>query len=95
MWNKYQPTLSCPTGDVYTLKVGLITADEVEFAGGKNANNTSYYLYNGQNYWTMSPYYWDGSAAGVFCVYSNGYLNNDWVNNTWGLRPILFYNSKY
>ena len=41
LWNKYQPTLACNSGDVYTLKVGLITADEVEFAGGKNENNTS------------------------------------------------------
>ena len=90
MWNKYQPTLSCPTGDVYTLKVGLITADEVEFAGGKNANNTSYYLYNGQNYWTMSPCYWSGSAAVVFYVNSNGYLLNGNVTNTFiSVRPVI------
>ena len=89
LWNKYQPTLSCPTGDVYTLKVGLITADEVEFAGGKNANNTSYYLYNGQNYWTMSPIYWNGRAAVVFYVYSSGSLGSSGVHGTIGLRPVI------
>ena len=36
-------------------------ADEVEFAGGKNQGNNQYYLYNGQNYWTMSPNNWDDS----------------------------------
>jgi len=85
----YAPTLSCNSGDVYTLKVGLITADEAEFAGGMNANNTSYYLYNGQNYWTMSPWYWNGSRANVIVVTASGYLNYTNVNNTWGLRPVI------
>ena len=92
LWNKYQPTLSCPSGDVYTLKVGLITADEVEFAGGKNENNTSYYLYNGQNYWTISPGRWDGtnSDAVVFRVDSNGNLYYYYVSSTGpGLRPVI------
>ena len=90
LWNKYQPTLSCPSGDVYTLKVGAITADEVEFAGGKNENNTSYYLYNGQNYWTMSPFYWDILAqAAVFFVNGDGYLSWNWVNDALGLRPVI------
>ena len=35
--------------------IGLISADEVAFAGGVyGTNNTSYYLYTGQNYRTMS-----------------------------------------
>ena len=92
LYTDYAPTLSCNSGDVYTLKIGLITADEVEFAGGKNANNTSYYLYNGQNYWTMSPYYWtsSNSRAYVFFVNINGYLNStsvDWTGA--GLRPVI------
>ena len=91
LWNKYQPILSCPSGDVYTLKVGAITADEVEFAGGKNENNKSYYLYNRQNYWTMSPAYWYSGYAHVFYVSVNGHLNNavdvGWVGA--GLRPVI------
>ena len=88
LYTDYAPTLSCNSGDVYTLKVGLITADEVEFAGGKNANNTSYYLYNGQNYWTMSPCYWLGFAT-VFYVPSNCHLSAGNVNSTYGLRPVI------
>ena len=89
LWNKYQPTLACNSGDVYTLKVGLITADEVEFAGGKNADNKSYYLYNGQNYWTMSPSYWGSPCAYVFFVDSYGFLTANRVHYTYGLRPVI------
>jgi len=90
LYEDYAPTLSCNSGDTYTLKVGLITADEVEFAGGKNANNTSYYLYNGQNYWTMSPREWWNGYANVFRVDSGGYLNASYVNGTTpGLRPVI------
>ena len=93
LYTDYAPTLSCVSGDVYTLKVGLITADEVEFAGGKNAttNNTSYYLYNGQNYWTMSPYRWDASYAIVFSVGSYGALSWTYVvtSNSFNLRPVI------
>ncbi len=89
LWNKYQPTLDCPTGDVYTLKVGAITADEVELAGGRDENNTLFYLYNGQNYWTMSPVCWDSPWAYVFFVRNDGRLANNSVNNTYDLRPVI------
>lgn len=64
-------------------------ADEVEFAGGKNQGNNQYYLYNGQNYWTMSPNNWDDSCACMFRVYETGYINNNSVNGTADLRPII------
>ncbi len=93
--NTGAPTLSCAALDTYTLKVGLITSDEVMYAGGKFANNTSYYLYNGQNYWTMSPYDWyygssTGYHAGVFYVHSIGSLSGAGVNDTVvGVRPVI------
>ncbi len=88
------PSLSCASLDTYSLKVGLITADEVMYAGGLNTNNTSYYLYNGQNYWTMSPaelYYYSSSSlnANVFRVDANGYLDNWSVSYTLGVRPVI------
>ena len=89
----YAPTLACNSGDVYTLKVGLITADEVEFAGGKNENNTSYYLYNGQYYWTMSPGRWhkttNNAFAIVFYVDVYGNLGAYNVSSSYGLRPVI------
>ena len=44
-------------GDSTLPKVGLITYDEVIYAGGYyNKSNSSYYLYNGTyTVWTMSP----------------------------------------
>ena len=93
--NTGAPTLSCAALDTYTLKVGLITSDEVMYAGGKFANNTSYYLYNGQNYWTMSPHDWyygssTGYHAGVFYVHSIGSLSGAGVNDTVvGVRPVI------
>ncbi len=73
---KEEPILTCPEeSDKFTSKgssignkkleypVGLITADEVSMAGGKNTTqhgpetiaNSSYYLYTNQNYWSGSP----------------------------------------
>ena len=69
--------------------IGLITADEVAFAGGvSGSNNTSYYLYSNAYYWTMSPC-WYNNAAYVFYVSSSGSLRNDWVTFTTGVRPVI------
>ena len=78
-----------------TYPIGLITADEVVYAGGLyyqsdgSANNTSYYLYTNSTYWTMSPYCFRGSTALVFYVDSDGSFNYTGVNGTWGVRPVL------
>ncbi len=89
---KFAPTLSCAALDTYSLKVGLITADEAEFAGGTGSDNKQYYLYNGQNYWTMSPHYWDGFSdwTYMFAVLSNGSFR--WADVDWngpGVRPVI------
>jgi len=68
------PTLKCETAeDRFTDGFGLMTADEVSFAGGlwgtNNAN--AYYYLNGNNgnptgyndWWTMSPSYWRGGVT--------------------------------
>ena len=72
-----------------TYPVGLITADEVAYAGGVwNTSNNSYYLYTNSTYWTMSPYLCSGSAH-VFGVYSSGNLLNIDVNYARGVRPVI------
>ena len=103
--SKQNPTLKCsqlssdmftPTGSSKGNKklpnpVGLITADEVVYAGGKGgSNNTSYYLYTEQNYWTMSPFYFDSAGyANVFIVNSNGSFAAPSVRNAFGMRPVI------
>ena len=98
-----QPTFECSnSSDLYTTSgssqgnkvlqypIGLITADEVAFAGGVwNTNNTGYYLHTGQNYWTMSPRYFRSGNAFVFRVGSYGNLHWDYVSNAYGVRPVI------
>ena len=99
------PTLKCKnSSDLYTVSgsskgnkalsnpVGLITADEVAMAGGVyGQTNQSYYLYTNQVYWTMSPYYFNASSsyAFVLTVTSDGNLNYNWVDSTFGVRPVI------
>ena len=71
--------------------IGLVTSDEAVLTGitWSNANIGSY-LHTGQNYWTMSPYYYSGNAL-VFYVYSDGHLNSDSLIS-WpvpGVRPVI------
>jgi len=103
-WKTTQtPTLQCSnkSRDLFTVTsasegnkkltypVGLITSDEVVFGGGfGGTNNSTYYLYTNQNYWTMSPSNCNGGAV-VFGVNSNGSLNVANVGNTIGLRPVI------
>ena len=73
--------------------IGLITADEVAFAGGVNgSSNSSYYLYNNAYYWTMSPHRFTGDAY-VFYVWLDGrldgYLESTYVTIKLGVRPVI------
>ena len=69
--------------------IGLITADEVALAGGRNGTiNYGYYLYTGQAYWTMTPYSFP--LAIVFQVSSNGPLNSYNIGLAeCGVRPVI------
>lgn len=71
--------------------IGLITSDEVIYAGGKSGTyNQEYYLYSGVWYWTMAPYSYASGLAYVDDVSSEGNLYNGYVNNTYGgVRPVV------
>jgi len=101
--SKISPILTCENeSDLYTVSsstkgnksltypIGLISADEVSMAGGRIGTvNYGYYLYNGQHYWTMSPYLFRSSAASMYGVSSNGQLYNWLADVTIGLRPVI------
>ena len=73
-----------------TYPIGLITSDEVVLAGGfGGSSNSSYYLYTGEYYWTMSPFYFGGGYAYVFFVYSNGSFGSGSVVTVIGVRPVI------
>ena len=80
-----------------TKPIGLITADEVNMAGGKSGSrNMLYYLYTGTDYWTMSPSYFNVNApACEFHVTSSGELDA-WIVVTFGsgVRPVINLNTE-
>ena len=89
------PSLKC-TGELSKInsKVGLITADELAFAGYvyKQINLTTYLQENATDtyWWSLSPGIFVGSSAGVWRVGgSNGGLNRSDVDYTGGLRPSI------
>ncbi len=92
------PSFDCTnTADLFTVAsssqgnnaldypIGLISADEVAFAGSEamddssitvgGSGNDKYYLYTGQKYWTMSPSLINGETTYNFSVDKNGLLN--------------------
>ena len=69
--------------------VGLITADEVSLAGGLYyIHNTSYYLYSGQLFWSMTSGAF-GSVANVWYIGNLGLSSYYPAGDNYGLRPIL------
>ena len=94
--------LTCPQkNDAFTLSdtingngnltypVGLLSTDEIVLAGGWNEENSGYYLYSGQELWTLSSHGFFNIAY-AHGVNSNGYANyNNLVSNARGVRPVL------
>ena len=74
-----------------TYPVGLITADEVSMGGGDTLiENSSYYLYAGGFYWTMSPSIFYSSNASEWYVPTTGVLSsNNYVDYNFSVRPVL------
>ena len=71
-----------------TYPIGLISMDEVWFAGSTwDTANPSYYLYTGQYYWTISPSSFPDAV--VYQVYTTGRLNTSVVHGSWGIRPVI------
>ena len=73
-----------------TYPVGLLTVDEALAGGGKGGiSNSSYYLYTGNYYWTMSPDVFFDGYAHVWRLLDDGNLYNNSVSNAIGVRPVL------
>ena len=89
------PSLKC-NGELSKInsKVGLITADELAFAGYAigTGNTTTYLQENATDtyWWSLSPYIFGGSRAYVCYVSgSSGNFNSSSVGNTYGVRPSI------
>ena len=76
-------------------KVGLLTADEIAFAGGAyGTTNSTYYIKgntnsSSSNWWTLSPGDFDGNGAIVWGVDGGGSLSDGYVVGILGGRPSL------
>ena len=83
------PSFTCISSDLMQEPVGLITADEVAFAGGVyGTRNRSFYLYSELAYWTMSPSIFAGLYSYVLYVSSNS-LDSEEVNTELNIRPVI------
>ena len=97
------PTYECSNTSDRFYNFGLMTADEVSYAGGLwgTDNASAYYYLNASGgsssgtyyWWTMSPSSWAGSHANVFVVGgsgSPGYLTNTTVYHSGAVvRPVV------
>ena len=105
--NPVSPDYKCPVAsDKFTTTtakgngklsypVGLITADEITFAGlpaGKT--NNSFYLYTGDYYWAGSPYEFYVSGSIEFSVRDGGNLGINIVNYDRGVRGVVSLSSE-
>ncbi len=87
------PSLKC-NGELskITSKVGLITADELAYAGYAYSivNSTIYLQENATSdwWWSLSPYGFH-AFANVWHVCSSGYLDGHGVDHTYGVRPSI------
>ncbi len=91
------PSLMCREQDSLTVAnggvnkpVGLITVDEAIYAGGGDTNK-SYYLYTGEDYWTLSPHSFTSYTARIYYVSSSGYLifSQVYYWSSFGIRPVI------
>ena len=94
-YNKYTPDFKCIADGngkgVVNASVGLLSYDEVVYAGGyPYSNNDNYYLNNPAIYWwTMSPAGFWSSYSRVWYVNAMGGVNYNSVNFITRLRPVL------
>ena len=89
----YTTTDSSIGNKALTYPVGLVTYDELVFAGMDNDHiNKLAWVYSTQHYWTMSPSGFNASKVEVseWNQHSVGFLANYWgVDNRIGARPVI------
>ena len=96
VYNKYTPDFKCTTDGngkgIVNASVGLLSYDEVVYAGGyPNQENNNYYLYNQHFWWTMSPngFISTFSYSSVWVITDKGKANYECVDRNNGFRVVL------
>ena len=93
-YSKYTPDFKCSSDGngkgVVNASVGLLSYDEVVYAGGYyGQNNNNYYLYNGYGFWTMSPAGCSGSTPNIWDTNAVGIINSNFATFTRSIQPVL------
>ena len=99
---KNHPTFSCINkNDSFTVNdtikgngaltypVGLITADELFFAGALAGTSGKTYTNNYATYWTMTPKSFNISGGAYIFINVYDFLSDASSNARWGLRPVI------
>ncbi len=93
-------SLNCPVNDSYSVEGGnkkliypiaLLSVDDFMLAGvGGWDTNNNYYLYNGKEYWHLSPYGFSSSnRVSIFRVANDGRMVGGVTTYPSGVRPSL------
>ncbi len=86
----YTTSKSSKGNKALTYPIGLITADEVVYAGGRYERQNNQYYLEGSDYWTMSPCGSVNAIASVFFVSPfQGLLAKYRVDYSRGVRPVI------
>ena len=100
----FEPTLYCPNKnhDLFTSKtsikgnkkltypIGLITADEIVYAGAFGSQESNYYLNNNLVFWTMTAdRFYKNDMARVFIEHFETTLGNYETKVAAGVRPVI------
>lgn len=97
--SNYAPIFTCPSEYLRAYQVGMLSADEVSFAGGYfNTINANFYLKTDnvkEDVWTISPSYYDPTlrSAGMFLLEKTGrfsdWTSTDTLTTARGIRPVI------
>lgn len=95
------PNLSCPSvndsftvdrkngNGMLTYPVSLLTADEVTLAGHTRLSNRTSYLFTGERWYTLSPYYFTSVSAMNYGINLGGNLYLESLIVSHGIRPAI------
>ena len=92
LFSDHLPTNTC-SGDFLSLKIGLLTADEANYAGlSQNENKNNYLALDGleNSWWTMTPSKKENSELKLIVVNKDSKLESDISEtNSLFIRPVI------
>ena len=86
--DKFTVSTGIGNGDL-TYPVGLITADEMVYAGASKGSNDTFYLYNSNDSWSLSPCDFGAGGAVEFSLASGGGLGGGRVGHGTGVHSVV------